>query len=201
MEDITRLVDDSMARHGFDVSLDHRRLLWSRWFRCESGFSLAAGAERRGNLHAWPKKWSRRARWLHRRQAHVGGFPDQRDRRSVRRAQPALRSWQPSAGASCFRTLLCALRHRGRPGQRKAACKALNQWLATSAETATGIVKRFRPPTGPAPRQAGKHPRCPRPTAAPRHCPPVSSLSREQEPMLALPSLAALCAARDACVC
>jgi len=40
MEDLTRLVDDSMARHGFEVAVDHRRLQWSRWFRCESSFSL-----------------------------------------------------------------------------------------------------------------------------------------------------------------
>jgi hypothetical protein len=40
MEGITRLVDDSMARHGFDPGVDHRRLEWSRWFRCDSSFSL-----------------------------------------------------------------------------------------------------------------------------------------------------------------
>jgi hypothetical protein len=40
MEGLTRLVDESMARHGFDRSLDYRRLHWSRWFRCDSPHSL-----------------------------------------------------------------------------------------------------------------------------------------------------------------
>lgn len=40
MEGLTRLVTESMARHGFDRPLDYRRLRWSRWFRCESHHSL-----------------------------------------------------------------------------------------------------------------------------------------------------------------
>ena len=61
MESIYRLVDDSMARHGFEAKnpegapllpgvgrsgnqeprLDHLRLNWSRWIRCESSFIFA----------------------------------------------------------------------------------------------------------------------------------------------------------------
>jgi hypothetical protein len=40
MEALTRLVTDSMARHGFDRPVDPRRLQWSRWFRCDSPHSL-----------------------------------------------------------------------------------------------------------------------------------------------------------------
>jgi hypothetical protein len=40
MEGLTRLVTESLARHGFDRPLDYRRLQWSRWFRCESHHSL-----------------------------------------------------------------------------------------------------------------------------------------------------------------
>ena len=40
MEGLTRLVTESLARHGFDRPLDYRRLKWSRWFRCESPRSL-----------------------------------------------------------------------------------------------------------------------------------------------------------------
>jgi hypothetical protein len=40
LEAITRLVADSLARHGFDRPVDPRRLQWSRWFRCESPHSL-----------------------------------------------------------------------------------------------------------------------------------------------------------------
>ena len=40
MEALTRLVTDSLARHGFDRPIDPRRLQWSRWFRCDSPHSL-----------------------------------------------------------------------------------------------------------------------------------------------------------------
>ena len=40
METLTRLVSESLARHGFDRPVDYRRLQWSRWLRCESHHSL-----------------------------------------------------------------------------------------------------------------------------------------------------------------
>ena len=40
MEGLTRLVTESLARHGFDRPLDYRRLRWSRWFHCKSHHSL-----------------------------------------------------------------------------------------------------------------------------------------------------------------
>jgi hypothetical protein len=40
LEAITRLVADSLARHGLDRPVDPRRLQWSRWFRCDSTHSL-----------------------------------------------------------------------------------------------------------------------------------------------------------------
>jgi len=40
MEDLAQLVADSLARHGYDAPLDHRRLEWSRWFRCDSSLTL-----------------------------------------------------------------------------------------------------------------------------------------------------------------
>jgi len=40
MEEIARMVAASMARHGCDTSIDHRRLNWSPWFRCELNVDL-----------------------------------------------------------------------------------------------------------------------------------------------------------------
>src|SRR5262245_26315716 len=40
MEGLARLVAESMARCGVESALDHRRLQWSSWFRCESGCAL-----------------------------------------------------------------------------------------------------------------------------------------------------------------
>ena len=39
MEGLNRIVAESLARNGFGARLDHRRLQWSRWLRCESSFS------------------------------------------------------------------------------------------------------------------------------------------------------------------
>ncbi len=40
MEALTRMVADSLARHGLDRPVDPRRLQWSRWSRCDSPHSL-----------------------------------------------------------------------------------------------------------------------------------------------------------------
>ena len=40
MECISQLVSDSLARNGIQPSVDHLRLEWSRWFRCDSSFSV-----------------------------------------------------------------------------------------------------------------------------------------------------------------
>jgi hypothetical protein len=40
MESLTRLVSESLVRHGLDRPVDYRRLRWSRWFRCDSHHSV-----------------------------------------------------------------------------------------------------------------------------------------------------------------
>ena len=40
MEGLARLVTESLAKHNFEPAFDHRRIAWSRWFRCESNFSI-----------------------------------------------------------------------------------------------------------------------------------------------------------------
>src|SRR5713226_6348510 len=50
MEALTRLVADSLARHGLDRPVDPRRLQWSRWFRCDSPHSLLVVPSKPGIL-------------------------------------------------------------------------------------------------------------------------------------------------------
>ncbi|PYX18635.1 MAG: hypothetical protein DMG82_28030 [Acidobacteria bacterium] len=154
MEGLTRLVDDSMARHGFDAPVDHRRLQWSRWLRCETSFSLllvpsAAGIYTLG-------------------EEIVGELPDGKRMLAVFRVS--------ESDDLCFalrRELVApSLRERLSSGRcfirfvqvsdtayRQAACKALQLWLATSAEAATGIVNDCAsqpdPIAAPASRQTG----------------------------------------------
>jgi len=40
MEGLAHLVTESLARHNFEATFDHRRIAWSKWFRCESNFSV-----------------------------------------------------------------------------------------------------------------------------------------------------------------
>ena len=40
MEGLSDLVSESFARYGVADAVDHRRLLWSKWSRCNSSFSV-----------------------------------------------------------------------------------------------------------------------------------------------------------------
>ena len=40
MENLSELVNQSLARNNFIPTLDHQRIQWSKWFRCESSFSV-----------------------------------------------------------------------------------------------------------------------------------------------------------------
>ncbi len=143
MEDLTRLVADSLARHGFAVAVDHRRLEWSRWFRCESSFSLllvpsAAGLYALGEEVVAP-----------------GEIPSAGGKRMLAVFEVAetedlcvalSRLFSPRNPLSArLSTGRCFVRFAlaSEPPQRHAACESLNRWLASAAETAIGIGKEF----------------------------------------------------------
>ena len=141
MEEITRLVDDSMARHGFDVSLDHRRLLWSRWFRCESSFSLllvpsAAGIYTLAEEMVAPGETAATGG---KRILAVFQITETEDLCIAlsRNFSPGNPLQARLASGRCFVRFVTV----ADPVHRKSACAALNQWLANAAETATGIVQ------------------------------------------------------------
>lgn len=48
MENLSRLVSDSLAQNGVRIVLNHQRLEWSRWFRCESSFSVLLAPSKPG---------------------------------------------------------------------------------------------------------------------------------------------------------
>jgi hypothetical protein len=48
MENLSRLVSDSLAQNGVSIALNHHRLEWSRWFRCESSFSVLLAPSKPG---------------------------------------------------------------------------------------------------------------------------------------------------------
>jgi hypothetical protein len=196
MEGLTRLVSESMARHGFDRPLDYRRLHWSRWFRCESPHSLlfvpskpgvfalaeeimdfgdahvgtaapcldepssvgsmgaaSAAAGLAGNVSVWdrvsdPASSSEPRRDLAGstnaptpRMLAVTQFFEDDDMAFV--LDRMLSSQNP------MRARLVSGRYFVRfvviedQPQRRTICKALNQWMVTTAEKATGIGSHF----------------------------------------------------------
>ena len=48
MVSISQIVDESLARHGVEPTFDHLRLQWSRWFRCDSSFSVLLAPAKAG---------------------------------------------------------------------------------------------------------------------------------------------------------
>jgi hypothetical protein len=138
MEGIARLVAESMARHGIKSAVDHRRLQWSPWFRCESSFSLPLlpgkpGLFALGEELVPPGQLSSPKRMLAVLQvseaAELGvsisrifapGFP----------LQARIKDGRIFARYTVIEDDV----------QRRAALTPLQRWLATSAESASGIA-------------------------------------------------------------
>jgi hypothetical protein len=152
MEGITRIVAESLARHGFDRPLDYRRLHWSRWFRCESHHSLLVVPSKPGVFAiaeeildldpARAEGQSRRPEaGVSRRMLAVTQFFADDDMayvldRMLSRENP-------------MRARLASGRYFVRfveiqdESQRRSICNALNQWVANSGEKASGIGAHF----------------------------------------------------------
>ena len=161
MEALTRLVADSLARHGLDRPIDPRRLQWSRWFRCDSPHSLLTVPSKPGIFA------------LAEEVLDLGS-----DRTHVGTAAPGCPAEQSSAAAEPKRMLavlqfsedddmaftldrmftrINPMRERLASGrcflrfvviqdqeERRSICSALNQWMRTSAEKASGIGADFQ---------------------------------------------------------
>jgi hypothetical protein len=191
MEGLTRLVTESLARHGFDRPLDYRRLHWSRWFRCDSPHSLLFVPSKPGVFavaeevldfsgHVGTAHVGTGDSPLQRREATA---PVEERRFSAASGAPSLaalaaesgaESRKPEAGKRMLAVtqffedddmafVLDRMLSRRNPmydrlasgryfvrfvvvedqTQRRSICNALNQWMVSSAEKATGIGSHF----------------------------------------------------------
>jgi len=165
MEALTRLVSESLARHGFDRPLDYRRLRWSRWFRCESHHSLlfvpskpgvVAVAEEimdletvpqgsyQGTASAVPLEAHGRSSALAaggRRMLAVTQFFEAEDMAFVldrMLSRPSLMRDRLASARYFVRFVVIEDQ-----SQRRTICSALNQWMVSAAEKATGIGPHF----------------------------------------------------------
>jgi hypothetical protein len=177
MEALTRMVADSLARHGLDRPVDPRRLQWSRWFRCDSPHSLLVVPSKpgifalseevmdlgpstppaAGNTHVGtaalgcPAKQSSAAASTAtteavsaaepRRLLAVLQFSEDDDMafvldRMFTRINPMR---ERLASGRCFLRFVVIEDQ----AQRRSICTALNQWMLSSAEKATGLPPDF----------------------------------------------------------
>jgi|SRR5580658_141244 hypothetical protein len=177
MEGLTRLVTESLARHGFDRPLDYRRLHWSRWFRCDSHHSLLIVPSKPGvfalaeeimdgattvatvpQSEASGPVWDRVSDPVRPSAARLdlaAGTTNQPRRRMLAVTQffenddmafvldrmlshHNLMSSRLTSGHYFVRFVVVE-DHT----QRRSICAALNQWIVSSAEKATGIGSYF----------------------------------------------------------
>ncbi len=180
METLTRLVTESLARHGFDRPLDYRRLQWSRWVRCESHHSLLVVPSKPGVFALAEEVMDlgsgrENHESIEKQQAHdvtralepastaAQNFPVEtrckKPDTDSRRMLAVTQFFEDDDMAFVLDRML-SRNHPMRPrlesgryfvrfveikdqAQRRSICHALNQWVASSAETATGIGSNF----------------------------------------------------------
>ncbi len=174
METLTRLVAESLARHGFDRPLDYRRLHWSRWFRCDSHHSLLVVPSKPGVfaiaeevMDFGPNVEERRfsaASGSHSGPALAAGMPPEAESRKPEAPQPrrmlaVTQFFEDDDMAFVLDRMLSrpnSMSVRLASGryfvrfvviedqtQRRSICSALNQWMVSASEKATGIGAHF----------------------------------------------------------
>jgi hypothetical protein len=193
MEALTRLVTDSLARHGFDRPIDPRRLQWSRWSRCDSPHSLLVVPSKPGIFALAEEVMdlgpSNNHARIEVREGHDFSSEPALSKRSApkgavmqERKSPALAAEEITDGnrrSDCVRRMLAVLqfcedddmaftldhmftrinpmRNRLATGrcflrfvviedqaQRRSICAALNQWMLSSSEKASGLPADFQ---------------------------------------------------------
>ena len=162
MEGISRLVSESLARHGFDRPLDYRRLHWSRWFRCESHHSLLqvpskpgvfALAEEIVNFAPSNAQVGTAVLGGPAEHSSVAAEPDPRRMLAVTQFfesdDMAFSLDRMLIQANPMRARLNSGRYFVRfvtiqeDAQRRSICASLNQWVANSGEKIAGIGAHF----------------------------------------------------------
>lgn len=138
MVGLAQLVNESLARHGVEASLDPRRLQWSKWFHCDDSFSVVHAPSKPGLLA------------LAEEVVAPGELAAEGGKRMLALFQI---SEADDVGMALGRLFLPGSPDRKRfangrcfaryaviedAGQRQSAHTALQQWMAVSAESVTG---------------------------------------------------------------
>jgi hypothetical protein len=138
MENLDRMVAETLAENGFETPVYLRPIQWSRWFRCESSFSLllvpsAPGLYALAEEVAAPGETPTGKRML--AVFEIAETDDLCVALSRQFAPHSPLSQRLSSG-HCF-VRFAQLRDVER---RRAICNSLNRWLAASAQAAAGLA-------------------------------------------------------------
>ena len=134
---LAHLFAESLVRHGFEPSFDHRRLQWSNWFRCQDSFSLVLAPCKPGLFALGEEVIAPRelAVGEGKRMPALFQISEADDCRYG--ARPPVFVRQPRPRALRQRTLLRPLRgNRRRKPTPHRPNTALRRWMASSAEAA-----------------------------------------------------------------
>lgn len=138
MENLDRLVAETLAQNGFEPPVYMRPIQWSRWFRCESSFSLllvpsAPGLYALAEEIVGPGESANAKRML-----AVFEVAETEDLCIALSRQFSPRSplCERLATGRCF-VRFAQLRDAER---RRIVCNSLRRWLNASAQTAMGLV-------------------------------------------------------------
>jgi hypothetical protein len=150
VENLTHLVAESLARNGYETSLDHRRLQWSKWFRCESSFSVVLAPSKPGVFALGEEillPGETLATTSGKRMLALFRIADAEDLGMAlgRMFLPGNPEREKLAQGHCF-VRYAVIEDAV---QRQSAYTALQQWMATSSETASDVSSEVTAHTFP----------------------------------------------------
>jgi hypothetical protein len=136
MENISQLVESSLARHGVAANFDHLRLQWTSWFRCESSFSVLLAPAKPGIFalaeEVVPPAGSKSKRML---ALFEVSEADDLGMALGRLFLPGTPLRERVTSGTCFARYAVI----EDPNQRRIATEVFQRWMQDSSETASGI--------------------------------------------------------------
>jgi hypothetical protein len=136
MENISQLVESSLARHGVATNFDHLRLQWTGWFRCESSFSVLLAPAKPG-IFALGEEIVPSLGTASKRMLALFEVSEADDLGMAlgRLFLPGTPLRDRLTSGNCFARYAVI----EDPAQRRVATEVLHRWMQESAETVSGI--------------------------------------------------------------
>ena len=135
MEVLERMVSESFARYGVEPAFDYRRVQWSGWFRCVDSLSVALVSSKPGVFALGEEIVAPAGEGKRMLALFQISETDDLGMALGRMFLPGNPLRERLAGGRCFARYSVI----EDPAQRHAAYAALQRWMSSSSETASGI--------------------------------------------------------------